>query len=266
MKRQCPTAAPPRTAAEAAVLDSMDACVRAIALSLGGRERHYPSLIARPILERAEYPQAFPHLLLSASASHLPEAAETDSRTNLQRPTAWCLSPAVCYHTYAELAELCLERPVVVTARGTCFRSEGTTSPGVRQIEFSMREIVFAGAAAWVERSLESARVQVDALARGLGLAGEWRTAEDPFFLPRTRARAVMQRLLKVKLEYQAVDYGGLALASVNRHGAFFGDRFAITTAEGDPVHTACLAVGLDRWAQHAQPPSIAGGVTRCDR
>ena len=59
MKRQCLTASPPRTAAEAAVLDTVDARVRAIALSLGGREMHYPSLIARPVLERAEYPQAF---------------------------------------------------------------------------------------------------------------------------------------------------------------------------------------------------------------
>jgi hypothetical protein len=266
VKSRCPTAAPTRTAAEAAVLDDVDRRVRAIALALGGRDMQYPSLIARPILERAEYPQAFPHLLMSASRTHLPDGAESGTRVNRQRRTAWCLSPAVCYHTYAELAEVCLDRPAIVTARGTCFRAESTTAPGVRQIEFSMREIVFAGAAAWVERSLESARLQVDALARGLGLAGEWRVAEDPFFLPRVNAKAVMQRLLKVKLEYQAIADGGLALASVNRHGAFFGNRFAITTADGDPVHTACLAVGLDRWAQHPRTASIAGEVTRCER
>jgi hypothetical protein len=61
-----------------------------------------------------------------------------------------------------------------------------------------------------------------------------------------------MQRLLKVKLEYQWPQAGGLALASINRHGAFFGQRFDIATPDGEPVHTMCIAVGLDRWAHHA--------------
>jgi len=257
-------AAPVRTAADAAVLDAIDARVRAIALSLGAREMHYPSLIARGVLERAEYPQAFPHLLLSATRTRVDSDGNNDNRR--QVGTAWCLSPAVCYHTYAQLAERPLEQPVTITARGTCFRSESTTTPGCRQIEFSMREIVFAGTAQWVDSALDCARQRVEALARELGLAGEWHVAEDPFFLPRASGKAVMQRLLKVKLEYQAVDGGGLALASVNRHGPFFGNRFHIATAAGDPVHTACLAVGLDRWAAHARRHSSANEVTRCER
>jgi hypothetical protein len=67
-----------------------------------------------------------------------------------------------------------------------------------------------------------------------------------------------MQRLLKVKLEYQSLDHNGLALASVNRHGSFFGERFDITCASGEPVHTACVAVGLDRWEKHAARPVTA--------
>ena len=139
----------------------MDARVRAIALSLGGREMLYPSLIARPILERVEYPQAFPHLLLSASRGRLPAGADTTAGRNRQRRTAWCLVAWVCYHTYAELADVFLERPIVVTARGTCFRAEVRISH--RRVSgrssFRCAEIVFAGAAAWVERSVESARL-----------------------------------------------------------------------------------------------------------
>jgi hypothetical protein len=62
-----------------------------------------------------------------------------------------------------------------------------------------------------------------------------------------------MQRLLEVKREYVLRGDTPLALASVNRHGAFFGERFRITTSDGEPVHTACVAVGLDRWWRHAR-------------
>jgi hypothetical protein len=39
-----------------------------------------------------------------------------------------------------------------------------------------------------------------------------------------------------------------VAIASINRHGSFFGDRFAILDENGQSIHTACLAVGMDRW------------------
>jgi hypothetical protein len=86
------------------------------------------------------------------------------------------------------------------------------------------------------------------------GLAGEWRPATDPFFLPSAMHKAVMQRILEVKLEYQLHRANDLALASINRHGAFFGQRFSISGPTGEPAHTGCVAVGLDRWCRHAAP------------
>jgi len=255
-----PVAAPIRTADQAAILDGIDQDVRDIALSLGAREMHYSALIARDVLQRAEYPQAFPHLLMSASRARCPEGDATE-----QVITDWCLSPAVCYHAYAHLAGHVIDAPVVLTARGTCFRCEKTTAPGVRQIEFAMREVVFIGPAGWVDAAADAARCRVEALARTCGLAGEWCAAEDPFFLPIALGKAVMQRLTKVKLEYQSIDHDGLALASVNRHGPFFGQRFHITGATGEPVHTACVAIGLDRWCLHARRPAVAAqGVESC--
>ena len=254
-----PVAGPVRTAADAAVLDDIDARLRAIAWSMDASEMHYPSLIARPVLERAEYPQAFPHLLLSASRLNCADTVRPGSAHRPRRTlTGWCLSPAVCYHTYAQLAGRSLAAPVAITARGTCFRGERETSPGTRQIEFAMREIVFAGPAAWVDAEIDAATRRVEALARRLGLRGEWRAAEDPFFLPLAEGKALMQRLLRVKVEYQSLDYDGLALASVNRHGPFFSQRFQIAAASGEQVHTACVAVGLDRWSKHAQPCATA--------
>lgn len=229
-----PQSAPARSRDELNTLDRIDARVRDLAVSIGAREMQYPALIARAVLERAEYPQAFPHLLMSASG------------------TDWCLSPAVCYHAYAQLARQVVEAPVVITARGRCFRAERESLPGVRQIEFEMREIVLLGAPAWIDASAEMARLAIETVGGESGLSGDWEVAEDPFFLPAAAGKALMQRLLKVKLEYQWPGAGGLALASINRHGPFFGQRFDIATPDGAPVHTMCIAVGLDRWAHHA--------------
>ena len=44
------------------------------------------------------------------------------------------------------------------------------------------------------------------------------------------------------------VEHQRLALASVNRHRTFFGQRFRLRDARGEALHTACVAVGLDRW------------------
>ena len=244
-----PQSAPSRTAEELGVLNRIDARVRSAAASLGAEEIHYPALIARGALDRAEYPKAFPHLLMSAGQS-----AVFDDHGISQ----WCLSPAVCYHAYAQLAGRVLDAPLVITARGRCFRAERELVHGVRQIEFEMREIVLLGAADWVDRAADSARLAVESIAADLSLTGDWQAAEDPFFLPAAAGKALMQRLLKVKLEYQWPGPGGLALASINRHGPFFGQRFDISTADGQPAFTACIAVGLDRWAHHAQP-SAAG-------
>jgi hypothetical protein len=238
-----PQAAPARTLNQQTALDRIDARVRGLAASMGACEMRYPALIAREVLEQAEYTQAFPHLLMSARPTPVHEH---------DGAAAWCLSPAVCYHTYAQLAHRILEDPIVVTARGRCFRAETESAPGVRQIEFEMREIVLLGAPAWIDAAAETARLAIESVARHVGLGGDWEAAEDPFFLPAAAGKAMMQRLLKVKLEYQWPKAGGLALASINRHGPFFGQRFHILTPDGKPVHTMCIAVGLDRWAHHA--------------
>jgi hypothetical protein len=258
------TAAPVRRREELAHLARVDGLLRELAAELGAEERQYPALIARPVLEQAEYPQAFPHLLLAAAPPSRPnrEPAALLEPGNLASP-AWCLSPAVCYHTYAELAASTLATPAVLTARGRCFRHEAEVRPGVRQIEFEMREIVLTGPKGWVDEMAGHGRSRLEHLARSLGLPGTWEVAEDPFFLPAARGKAVLQRLLETKLEYQSSSpaHAGLALASVNRHGTFFGERFGIADADGRPIHTACLAVGLDRWLTCLTQLSPFGGT-----
>jgi hypothetical protein len=225
-----------RTDVEQTTFDAIDAEVEWIARGLGARGMHYPALIRHGSLERAGYMESFPHLLLST--------------TRLNESTPWCLSPAVCYHVYEQFAGTTLTEPLTLTARGVCFRCENETAFGIRQVEFEMREIVFLGSAEWVDTQSRVAVKRVTALADRIGLQGQWHPAEDPFFLPAAAGKALMQRLLGVKEEYRAGGPDGLALASVNRHGTFFGERFAIhNLVNGEPVHTACVAIGLDRWS-----------------
>lgn len=261
--------APTRTTEDIDGLDYIDKRVLEIASSLGALEMQYPALIAREVLEQAGYPRAFPHLLMLVSRNVLPQSADTDHSLWAGRAAGdtqdcrdahdWCLSPAVCYHAFADLAGRVIETPAVLTARGRCFRAESVTVAGIRQVEFEMREIVLVGPIAWIDACAEAAKRAVETIAVELGLSGEWQAAADPFFLPAASGRAMLQRLLKVKLEYQSPGAGGLALSSINRHGAFFGQRFSIETPEGEPIHTACIAFGLDRWSHCWRAQAAAG-------
>jgi hypothetical protein len=226
----------------------IDSRLRAWALDEGSDERNFPVLIAGDTLRRAEYPEAFPHLLMSAAVAADP--TKPFAQENAQLVDSF-LSPAVCYHAYAQLAGLTLERGVTLTARGHCFRNEEPTdlAPGRRQIEFQMRELILVGDASWIERRLAVLKPGVEALAETLGLNADWQPANDPFFLPRAHGKAYMQRLLGTKIELCLTD--GLAVASINRHRTFFGERFHIFTRDGAPASSACIAFGLDRWAAH---------------
>ena len=239
---------PGRSAALAA-LGRLDVELRTWALAQSSREENYPVLIEKEQLGRAGYPDAFPHLLMAPAVARDP--AQPMNRENLEL-SDWCLSPAVCYHTYAGLEGRTLDPGIIVTARGHCFRNEepAALAPGRRQVEFQMREIVLVGLPGWIEERLQTLQPGVEALTRAFGLHGAWCVAHDPFFLPRARGQAHMQRLRQTKLEWCLPD--GLAVASINRHGPFFGERFHISSADGQPAHSGCIAFGLDRWAAHA--------------
>lgn len=246
------TTLPPMTLTHAGnervAFESIDARLRAWALDEGSDERSFPVLIAGDTLRRAEYHEAFPHLLMSAAVAEDP--AKPFAQGNSRLVDSF-LSPAVCYHAYAQLEGVTLERGIALTARGHCFRNEESADliPGRRQIEFQMRELILVGDADWIERRLAVLKPGVEALAEALGLNAEWQPANDPFFLPRAHGKAHMQRLLGTKIELCLPD--GLAVASINRHRTFFGERFHILTRDGVPASSACIAFGLDRWAAH---------------
>lgn len=231
-------------------LATVDSLLRGWCKQRGGTEQQWPVLMKEEILQRAGYPEAFPHLLMTACV-----AADPVSKKPKAVRSGWCLSPAVCYHAYAALEGSILHGGLRLAARGHCFRNEAPDElePGRRQIEFQMRELILIGAPDWIEAELSGAAESIAALAAELGMDGAWQVANDPFFLPRAGGKARMQRLLQTKREYCLPD--GLAISSINRHGSFFGERFRLGLEHGRAAHSACIAFGLDRWAAHATPP-----------
>jgi seryl-tRNA synthetase len=84
-----------------------DARIRTMALADGAHECHFPSSIARETLDRAGYFDSFPD-----GAAAIGTGPRTD----------FFLTPAVCFHAYALLADRAIEEPLTLTACQTCFR------------------------------------------------------------------------------------------------------------------------------------------------
>src|SRR5690606_17886686 len=77
-----------------------------------------------------------------------------------------------------------------------------------------------------------------------LGLECTVRPANDPFYR-KDSSRARLSALDPVKHEFVIPD--GTAIASVNRHRNFFGERLGITR-NGAAAYSSCVAFGLERW------------------
>ena len=219
-----------------------------------------PQAVPLEVLERSSYFASFPQWL--TLASHLSDGAETLERiarseapardaARAAAPASAALPPAVCYHVYSALAGTRIDAPRIVTAQGCCWRHEGARfEPLARGWAFTMRELVCIGSeadcAAFRERGLAIAR----RLAEALGLFGAIAEAEDPFFAPTARGRAILQRLKSLKHEMLLPIGDGetTAAASFNLHERFFGEAFDMRLPDGTPAHSACVAFGLERW------------------
>ncbi|HVE80456.1 MAG TPA: hypothetical protein VNA89_16445 [Gemmatimonadaceae bacterium] len=219
-----------------------------------------PPALPLDVLARAGYFASFPQWL--TVAAHLGGDADALGRIAtspdpgravagaLAAPTV-ALAPAVCYHVYAALAGTTLDAPRTVTAEGCCWRHEGGRHAALaRGWAFTMREVVCVGSEADCAAFRERGIALAGALAGSLGLDGTLEQAEDPFFAPTARGRALLQRVkaLKHELRLPVGDGETIAAASFNLHERFFGEAFDIHLPDGTPAHTACIAFGIERW------------------
>jgi seryl-tRNA synthetase len=242
------------------LLSEIEVALSDLARAETSNEWRAPAGVSFTTLERARYFASFPQWL--TAASHLSgdpsvlegiASASTPSAAacSALAPAGVALPPAVCYNTYAALADSVISAPTLMTAQGTCWRHEGDrVSPLERGWAFTMREIVCLGAEHDVKAFLDRSTARVTALERALGINAEVEAASDPFFAPTARGRAALQRIkgLKHELVFRFADGKPLAIASFNDHELFFGQAFGISLPDGTPAWSGCVAFGLERW------------------
>lgn len=224
----------------------------------------FPALVRVDELEQLDYFKNFPHL--AVVASHLlPERLESHYAKGGSVaggiPAAdlaagrYVLPSAACYSVYLHLQGSVVTVPRFVTTVATCCRNESSFDDLRRLWSFSMREIVCIGTADEVQEHLGASKRRILDLAAQLGILLQVAVASDPFYQPQG-PRALMQKLFPQKEE---LVYGqSLAIASLNFHRNFFGERCRIAGADGEPVFTGCAAFGLERWL-HALLDRFAG-------
>jgi seryl-tRNA synthetase len=209
----------------------------------------YPPVIERAVIERAQYAEAFPHLLGTVHALEADTVKDDGFEESDRYPTDVVLAPAVCYSVYAGLADSVVEEPRLFDVAGYCYRHEATSELG-RFRSFRMREFVLVAdedtALTWRDGWLERCRT----LFAGLGLTVSAESATDPFFGPGGRFMRASQIQQNLKYELIAPVSGqdrGTAIASANCHKDHLGIRFGMDFADRGPAHTSCTAFGLER-------------------
>lgn len=247
---------------------ALDAQLRAIAAEVDAEPWHLPSIeVASDLLAVSGYfashpqhvtfgyhlPPDFPKLRAFADAARAPGFAGVADGHPL-RPAGFILEPFVCHNVYRALRDTRVDVGRAITALGCAYRYEGFRFlPLLRQWEFSMREVVLVGDAAYVDgrrlRLLELAQAMVTTLDLDASVA----PATDPFFVSEAGSARAFQALQSTKLELSLAlsPTRATAAASFNLHGDHFTTPMAITTGSNGtrrPTETACVAFGLERW------------------
>ncbi|MFD3532460.1 hypothetical protein [Streptomyces sp. NPDC058664] len=221
-------------------------------VTAGARPMTMPPLLPAADLAKLDYYDNFPHqAVLTAPLDlegrltapfdgehgHWPAAA--------LEPAALGLPSASCYAVYLDHQGTRVADDTLVTTCSWCFRKETHYEGMRRQLGFRMREIVAIGGREHAETHLADFTARIQAFAAALDLPLRKEAACDPFF-DKGGSKALLQRLTPVKYEFL---YEDLAIASVNTHRNFFGDRCDITLeSTGGPAFTSCVAFGLERW------------------
>lgn len=155
----------------------------------------------------------------------------------------FALLPATCYKLYLKYRDTELDAAGRHGVVAQCFRNEDKPLSEHRFMSFVMKEFVYMGTAEGAQAHLQSAKAFLTGLGQALELNGEFEAASDPFF-DQSSSVSISSSLFATKEEFVVKD---VAIASLNYHRNYFGDKFDITL-EGAKIHTSCFAFGMDRW------------------
>ena len=241
------------------------------------QDLHAPTLIPEGVLARCDYFRSFPQYVTFAShlreevavldqfrARHQSGSLDDKALGDMERPEA-CLSPALCYHVYHLYENRTI--PAFGTVRGICgkcFRFESSNLSDMRRLwDFTMREVVFLGGRAEVLAARDQSIEMMAKVVAEHRLAGEIRTASDPFFIaPDSVSKTYYQLSSDSKYEVSLIlpNDQRTAVSSHNYHSDFFGRAFNIDVEGAGPMHSVCVGFGLERWVyafiqQHGSDP-----------
>ena len=247
------------------LIDAIDTAVTSASVEMYGhgnvQRLRFPPIFPREIYEKTDYIASFPHLTGAISTftgdnkEHQKLLAEREQGIPWDghlSPAGTMLVSASCHPSYATLPPVLPAGGTRVDVNGYCFRHEPSVDPA-RMQAFRMREVLYAGEAdnaaqhrlRWIPRALQ--------LLEDLGLEAHDVPANDPFFGRVGKMLTQNQLDENLKTEMVVRIYGdlddGTAVASSNYHKDHFGEKFSLTTADGDVAHSACSAFGLERIA-----------------
>ena len=224
----------------------------------GTETLRFPPVMSRRDLERHGYLKSFPNLIGCACALH---GSEAEIRASADRAnggwvsdlqaTDLVLSPAACYPIYPIVAArgAVPREGLLFDVAADCFRREPSRDLDRLQ-SFRMREYVCFGTptqvAAFRERWIARARD----IAKGLALPHCIVQASDPFFGRTGQMMAAAQMQMALKFELAVPLHSAAkptACMSFNNHKDHFGVIWDLRGHDDDPVHTACVAFGMDR-------------------
>ncbi|MEK0316184.1 amino acid--ACP ligase [Cohnella sp. 56] len=223
----------------------------------GAELRSYPAMIPVATLQKCRYIPTFPQNIHFVSEfphrlQELEKVRESEDLNALARLSPYALAPAVCFHCYAELSDSRLHEPLVLTARGTCCRHEAAWRLGNHRLnEFSMREVVLFGDAAFIEDERKRFMEEAWDLFEALGLAGRMETASDPFYFSEESGKGQQQMMGNMKYELivnAGADAGSFSIASFNDMDTSLCKPFGVLDGGANPMHSGCMAFGIDRW------------------
>ncbi len=221
-----------------------------------------PPIMSRHQVEKSGYLHSFPHLLGCVCSLHGPESeihavvkriGSDGDWTAALKATDVVMTPAACYPVYPLAASrgAVPARGLRFDVKSYCFRREATTAAD-RLEAFRMREYVIIGSPDQVVAFRKSWMERAERLADQLGLPYRIAPASDPFFGRAARLIAANQveQLLKFELlvPLRSPEMP-TACMSFNYHRDHFTTTWDIVGEHGAPVHTGCVAFGMERLA-----------------
>ena len=222
----------------------------------------FPPVMSRRQLEKSGYLKSFPNLLGCVCVLHGSEATIRAAADRHESGGDWTtslgaadlvLTPAACYPLYPLVAArgALPSGGLIFDVAADCFRREPSRSLDRLQ-SFRMREFVRIGSPEDITAFREGWIARARELAAELALPHTVDIANDPFFGRVGQVMAVSQLQQSLKFELLIPYYAGAkptACMSFNYHREHFGQVWGIKASGEAPVHTGCVAFGMDRLA-----------------